>query len=152
MNIFWLDKNFSLNASYYMDSHVRKIILECAQIMSTTCHHYGVNVRYRPTHVNHPLCIWARESEGNYEAIRTMAKHLNDEYVYRFDKICNHASYDYIKELPSIQMMNKEITMPPLCLPINCYSSTVVESYRNYYRQYKSHLAKWTKRDKPWWY
>ena len=59
MNIFYLDKNPSVSASYFYDKHKVKMILESAQMLCTAHIALGNdNVPYKKAHLNHPSTIW----------------------------------------------------------------------------------------------
>ena len=97
MNIFILSKSCKKSAKYYFNSHVSKIILEIAQLMSTailsllpTIKNKNLatlitNTAYRSTHVNHPFAIWMRTSNGNWNWGFKMATALHNEWKYRYD-------------------------------------------------------------------
>lgn len=65
MNIFVLDTNPKRAAEYQADTHVVKMVLETAQLLSTAIHYKAhqfhiemdTNVFYKPTHVYHPSSI-----------------------------------------------------------------------------------------------
>ena len=60
MNIFLLDYNLDICASYHNDKHVVKMILEYAQLLSTCNRFIGMNEGYKMTHFNHPCAVWVR--------------------------------------------------------------------------------------------
>ena len=69
MNIFATDYNPVQCALWLDDKRVVKMCLETAQMLSTGVHVHGGDTSgiYKPTHVNHPSNVWARETQGNYE-------------------------------------------------------------------------------------
>ena len=98
MNIFILDYNPTKNAQAHCDRHVVKMVLETAQILSTALYSLGVeHSGYRPTHVNHPCCRWARDLR-NWVWLRKLGRELGKEYTFRFGK--EHASVEVINKLP----------------------------------------------------
>lgn len=164
MNIFVLDTNPQLCAQYHCDAHVRKMILEYAQMMRTA--HYvldgtttiaGVPL-YKPTHINHPCTKWVRESLANYYWLACLWVDLCQEYEYRFRKI--HLTELKLSTVIPYNVPNKLIkdteTFIPdnfvQAMPDNCKRNDAVEAYRTYYRTEKRHLAKWTNREVPPWY
>jgi hypothetical protein len=170
MNIFWLDKNLKKNAEYYVDSHVRKIILEITQLLSNVLHFYNIKAPYKPTHMDHPLSKWVRENNDNFDLTCEMGLILGDEFQFRFGK--KHKCYDIIADIweGDIENENEDIYhfLPQgkfnywetynidfanlcLCMPDKYKTNDPIESYRNYYIGEKSHLFKWTKREKPEW-
>lgn len=100
-------------------------------------------------HMKHPMAIWVRSSEDNYIWLCALGKRLCEEYTFRYGKI--HKSQQYIHLLrDNVPVFsNRQFTHPPLCMPDDYKLITVVESYRNYYKNGKKHLHKWKKRDVP---
>ncbi|MDY0345290.1 MAG: pyrimidine dimer DNA glycosylase/endonuclease V [Bacilli bacterium] len=157
MNIFYLDANPVLAARYHADRHVIKMILESAQLLSTT-HHISLSNKhilshiYKPTHYNHPSTIWVRQSKANYQWLYTLFLALIDEYKYRFGK--THKSSElipYLKEPPL--SLGEGVFTPPTPAMDDEYlvNGDSLLSYRKYYRLAKSHLFSWTKRERPEW-
>jgi hypothetical protein len=159
MNIFYLDKNVIDCAAYHCDKHVVKMILEYAQLLSTA-HHVldGSNAPvgiYKKTHVNHPSAIWVRESFVNYNILYNLWTALCEEYTYRFNK--THATETKLRNTLLLNLPPKNIpivgsTEMPQCMPDYCkIPGNPIEAYRNYYRNEKSHLHKWTNKKIPEW-
>jgi hypothetical protein len=70
MNIFVVDQDTYKSAQALDDLRLNKMIVETAQILSTAMHlrgYAGIDRIYKPTHQNHPCCVWARESSENYK-------------------------------------------------------------------------------------
>ena len=154
MNVFPLDDNLVISATYHVDSHIVKIPLECAQMLSTACRLYGYDVGYQKTHIYHPMSVWVRESYSNYKWMIDYAKSLNEEWKYRFKHTVNHKAFDVIMSLPNMlgngKLKDVGLTKMPLCMPDHCkvFGDTVA-SYRKYYVTEKRHLAKWKSRNVP---
>ena len=87
MNIFVSDPCPQKSAKYLDDKRVVKMVLETAQILSTTISMVGGEGPYRVTHRNHPCCKWARESSGNYLWLLKHFKYLSKEYTARYKRI-----------------------------------------------------------------
>ena len=115
MNIFILSENPQECAEYHCDTHVVKMIVETAQLLSTA-HRvldgikadvttlntksgkarkrtiyvmpvpYQDTLFYRATHVNHPCGVWVRESAENYNWTYELLVALCDEYFYRYGR------------------------------------------------------------------
>ncbi len=161
MNIFVLDANPKLAAQYHMDAHVRKMILESAQIMCTVNHQYGTsNVPYKPTHQNHPCVKWAGQSYQNYSWLAELGVALTTEFMHRFEKSHKTASVIYwcrqrnpCPKSHSVVPATLELCMPSVYKEYrNNDMEGAVRCYRMYYAVEKFRLAKWTKREKPpWW-
>lgn len=165
MNIFFLDNDVEKNAMLYHDAHVRKIIVEIAQMLSTAHHLLDNNEKnkaklYKPTHVNHPMSKWVRESRGNYYYALEILKQLCKEFEYRFDK--KHKTSELIPYLyiPRGLMNPMHVcsdtiwnTTPPLCMPDKYKNKpNYIMSYRYYYMCEKmqdknGRPHKWTKRE-----
>lgn len=198
VNIFFTDKNPQLAAQNLCDQHVIKMILESAQMLSTTYRELygelavqdkGKTVRklplpmeailYKSTHVNHPMNVWLRNDPANYAWLVSHFWFLCAEYSYRY-KGKVHATQTRMG-LTLNQCMTKYRgtsapaglshaqsdpwiweainVMPPLCMPDEYKTVSVVESYRAYMRGEKLMFgtkhprpAKWTRRARPEWY
>lgn len=154
MNIFVLDLDVVKCAEYHVDSHVRKMILESAQLLSNA-HYFADNsfLSKKPGYLNHPCSVWTRTSKQNYEWLSSLAWELLNEFDLRFDKIHAyqdkiHWFKDCVPNLPDIGLTDFSLAMPDYCKIEN----NTVASYRNYYCIEKTHLAKWTLRQAPKWY
>lgn len=136
------------------DSHVVKMCLETAQILSTA-HRMLDNPPvdapfYRATHINHPSCVWARSSNNNYNWLYYHFVCLLDEYHYRYDKIHGCSKLQSVLQNPPRNIPIGPKTHPPCCMPDEYkISNSAVINYRQYYKYGKSHLHKYTKRQPP---
>lgn len=159
MNIFMLDSDPKKSAEYHCDKHVVKMMIEYAQLLSTA-HRITDNIPntsgdfYKTTHANHPSAIWTRESLDNYVWVYELWRYLQDEYNKRYSKI--HKSWDTLNKIladPPENICDTQQT--PLRLAITDSACIIpdnpVESYRNYYRTHKRHIASW-KTQQPFWY
>lgn len=164
MNIFLLDENPELAAQYHCNTHVIKMILESAQLLSTAINlHHGKQVMpYKSTHINHPCAIWVRESRDNALWLVELTTALNAEYKYRYKKTRNenHKSYDMltaariknrIKSLPATPQTPPALAMPDKYWVIDSLGMDAVQSYRNYYKNGKTDLLAYTRREPPEW-
>jgi hypothetical protein len=150
MNIFVLDESPVVAAKYACDKHVVKMILESAQMLCSV--QPEGTAPYKRSFYNHPCTKWARASTENYSWLIQHAMALCAEYTRRYDKI--HKSQQVIEwciknrpELPT-----GSLSEHPTCMPDYCKKETVVESYRNYYKNEKSYFAKWKDGNVPVWY
>lgn len=151
MNIFYLDHNPVLAARYHCNKHVVKMIVETAQILSTTHRLCGGSKDvYRSTHKNHPSVIWAREGKDNYRWLYALFKALSDEYTDRYGRV--HLSWEKLSETLSEAPSDIPDGTTPLKLvmPEEYKQSCPVKSYRAYYRAEKAKIANWTKQPE-WW-
>lgn len=156
MNIFILDENPDVAATLHNDKHVVKMIVETAQLLSTAHHVAGSPIAaklYRKTHENHPCAKWVRESKANYEWAYFLFNALCIEYTYRYGKQHKTMREKAIAlgNIPNIPDVG--LTPFPQCMPDDCrVPGDPVSAYRKYYREHKSHIANWKKRDIPEWY
>jgi Pyrimidine dimer DNA glycosylase len=85
MNIFVLDLDPVVAASYYIDKHCVKMPLEIAQMLCTAINLQGNETPYKPTHKNHPCSVWLRESLSNWNWLVLHGIAVAEEYTRRFD-------------------------------------------------------------------
>lgn len=154
MNIFVLDNDLLVCAQSLCDKHVPKMVLETAQLLSTAAHQLNFLAEeelYKPTHKNHPCSKWLLESPGNRAWLWHYGQALSDEYAFRFGK--THKSRTIINRLFLFSLSSEPATSHPLCMPDQYKQSSVVESYRAYYRGDKKYFAKWERGRPPpsWW-
>jgi hypothetical protein len=152
MNIFVLDKNPKQAAEWHMDKHIVKMPLETAQILCTILNGHGVMTPYKSTHINHPCTLWAGKSMGNFIWLCELGIQLCDEYSYRYEK--EHKCKRIIEECLTFacKIPNLEMTEFVQAMPEEIKSKNPIESYKMYYIKFKSHIAKWKKREIPNWY
>ena len=145
------------------DKHVVKMILESAQMLSTTHRvldgdEYADRVGlYKMAHKNHPSSIWVRTKSANYEWLWEHMDALMTEYTHRYDK--HHATERLngpLFEPPNNIHWNRRggtsFSDPPQCMPDYCKSDNTVSAYQNYYILEKSDFATWKRRDMPEWF
>jgi len=163
-------------AEMHNDKHVVKMILEYAQLLSTA-HRYldGTPVvghsdtgrkqsryvlhdgrdklLYASTHINHPSAIWVRQSDKNYSWLFEMFESLLEEYTYRYGKKHACEKLVWALEVRPNNIPRGNFTEPTPAMPdeVKIVGDSIA-SYRNYYINNKSHLAKWKKRPVPLWY
>lgn len=164
MNIFFLDHNPKICATYHTDKHVVKMILETAQLLSTA--HRVLDgddkkqlqnpeknsMLYKATHIYHPSSEWVRESKEHYDWTYSLFIQLCQEYTHRYCKIHKTQRLSgYLKDAPK-NISKKPWKNPPAVMPAECLvGDCVIENYRNYYNLKKSFMFKFTKRNKPEW-
>jgi hypothetical protein len=164
----------------HLDKHVIKMCTEYAQLLST-CHRVvdghlwkgksrtGRKINryfledaemnselYLACHVNHPSNIWVRKTASNYAWLYRMWIELGDEYTYRYGK--RHASLEQLEYLlmePPTYIADGPFTEPTPAMaqyPHCIKEHDSISSYRQFYWEDKKRFAKWTKRDKPFWW
>lgn len=152
MNIFILSTDPILAAKWQCNSHVVKMTLESAQLLSSA-HPVGV-APYKHTHINHPCAKWVRESIANY---RWLVKHglaLSSEYTKRYSKV--HKTESVLNWLECNEPNLPCIGLTPFAVAIKnpiYHCDDPVQAYRAYYIGDKSRFAKWAPRAQipAWW-
>ena len=160
----------------HVDKHCVKMILEYAQLLSTT-HRYldGIlstglsksgrkqqryvlsddreHILYSATHINHPSAVWVRQSEQNYRWLFTLFCELLKEYTYRYGKL--HACERLVTTLgrpPKNIDMDKSFTEPTPAMPDHYkVAGDSIQSYKNYYLGDKTRMFSWKNRQTPSW-
>lgn len=152
MNIFYLDPNPHVCATYHVDSHVRKMILETAQMLSTF-DRYHPPVKYPRSVPSHPCTKWIGESRANYHWTYDLLCELADEFQYRFGKPHAYKTNGTIDKLfvCPFHIPDVPFTSPYLAMEWVYKRKTPVESYRCYYKHGKKRLHKWAYRPVPDW-
>lgn len=167
MNIFVLDRDPAIAASYMCDAHVVKMIVESCQLLSThdrLAQDLPVeDDRYKVTHQNHP-CSKCLTSHWNRYWLSMHLDALLEEYTKRFGKLhkCEALYHKYWSYMYQLYPVAREAiilnTTMPKCVPAvfrvkGDSIEAVVESYRRYY-VYKSKTLpcfRYTKTDPPTW-
>jgi len=176
MNIFYLDHDVYKCAEMHNDKHVVKMILEYAQLLSTAHRVLDGTIidrlspsgrkqktyvladnresaLYSATHINHPSAVWVRQSDKNYSWLFEMFESLLEEYTYRYGKKHACEKLVWALEVRPNNIPRGNFTEPTPAMPdeVKIVGDSIA-SYRNYYINNKSHLAKWKKRPVPLWY
>jgi len=176
VNIFFVDRSPQIAAQSLVDKHVVKMILESAQLLSTAhrvidgeeyigksktgrnAKRWRLNdsreqIIYSATHINHPSAVWCRQSVENYAWLVEHFYALMTEYTHRYGK--NHkcmGELSYMLQSPPFKLKEWDWTEPPSAMDDQYKISTdVVTNYRNYYKNGKAHIHKWTNRQPPEW-
>ena len=159
MQLFVLDKNPSNAVEYLADTHVIKMCLETAQILSTITAIKGIPLHPdmpQPYNVNHPV-IKAIDTPEKLNWVLVYNIILQCEYTYRFHKDHKYANiiamymdtlYDYDVD-PDIT----EYDFSKNFKDFKTNNTYVVGAYRDYYKFKKSKIKRWTytNREEPWW-
>ena len=156
MNLFYLDEDLDKSAQYHVDKHIVKMPLEAAQLLCLSLIHISEPTRrtpYLPMMYNHPCTIWTRSSLDNFEWVHCYANALNDEYYYRYGKL-HKSVMEVVNKLPEPKNMPRLGQTPfGMAMPDELKDENdVVGSYRLYYHTDKATFAKWSHRDKPYWW
>jgi hypothetical protein len=156
MNIFVLDQDPIACAKMHCDQHVRKMILEYTGALS---YPYSTKEKcpvFGPLKfMNYPVCQWARKTVGNYAWLAELLEELGKEFEYRWGKKHSYDEKGYIDFFRTNKpncVSGLEMTEFVMAMPDELKSENAIESYREYYLQYKVKFAQWTKRKEPIWY
>jgi hypothetical protein len=154
VNIFYLDENPRLAAQYHCDKHCVKMIVESAQLLSTSLRLIGLDDQtlYKVTHKNHPSAIWTRSSVRHYAYTLELFAWLLYEYTSRYHKThkCESMLDTFTDNL--LLFSDNGFVEPPQCMPDEYKGNNTVEAYRKYYLGSKSRFAKWSYSPQPkWW-
>jgi len=157
MNIFILDADQKRSAKFHVKSHITKMPLETAQILSTAVRkhfeHIPPSKLYKKTHENHPCCVWASKTRSNFIWLVEFGYYLFKEFEYRRGK--QHKSFKIIDAAWNCKHLIPEGDRTPFALAMPDKYKSIgdpVKSYRTYYKEEKSHLANWECRVKPHWW
>ena len=182
MNIFILDQDPKLAASYHCDKHVCKMILESGQMLCTAhwvswLTTFGKDRKdfklvrdmqaylydnipkesqppWKLTHMNHPCSVWTRETKENYSWHHGLMGFLLDEYAKRYHR--SHKSekvWAWLLENTPTHFPSSGLKPFPICMKEEYkVSSDPVECYREYYIKDKVRFAKWKKGNVPQWW
>lgn len=175
-----LDREVSKAAEYHCSKHVVKMILEYSQLLCTA-HRILDGIKengkiktgrsstqwvlqddretllYKATHINHPSAVWVRESSKNYNWLKDLLFAVSSEYCYRYGRLhkCDTSGLLAALEQPPKNIPIGDMTPLRLAMPDEYKLPDPVDSYRNYYRNAKSHLHNWSgrlkSRETPYW-
>ena len=149
MNLFYLDRDPIIAASYHYDKHKVKMVLEAAQMLCTAHHHwaevfnYKTFVPYKKAHYNHPSTIWTRSNKSQYMWVYNYMMALGGEYTKRYGK--EHLTITKCKmvlHVPTNGMIDGFFTEPPQCMPDEYkVENDSIAAYWNYYEGDKYKIA-----------
>ena len=178
MNIFVLDEDPRIAAQTMCDKHVVKMIVESAQMLSTTHrvldgeqytelsannrrikrwtspHKLMEEMLYKASFVGHPCTKWVMENDKNYYWLVEHAYELCKEYTRRYGKV--HKS-EYLISLirfrrPVNIPISDYITPFAQAMPDEYKNEDAVQAYRAYYHGEKTAFAKWSYSETPYWW
>lgn len=168
MNIFVTSTDPSTCAKEHCDVHLRKMIVETAQLLATAHHELdGKVVAYKPTHKNHPCAVWVRQHPANFAWAVQLLQELCFEYWWRNDGKKDHKTEQYIEELSIMPQAMRSGIYTAVCFPLDFpkampdeFKQKCVEtSYQDYlnakFAEWRSRerpmKVEWTNRPKPVW-
>ena len=135
VNIFASFSCPTLSAVYLDDKRVVKMCVETCQILSTAVTESGGHGWYRPTHQNHPCCVWARASRANYEWLVAHFIALLNEYTARYQRV--HACEAFKTQAISEASIMPSGGMTPFvdCTRVEPTQQSIHERYRECLRR-----------------
>lgn len=154
MNIFYTNENPLLAAQDHCKVHMRKMIVEYAQILSAAHHvldgDQAIAGIYKLTHKSHPSAVWLRSGQYQYEWVLDCALHLCKLYTQDTGKIHKtQETLERLRELPK----NLALTSwqdPPVAAPDEFKAVAVFNGAVTAYRKYMiSKFEEWQQREKP---
>lgn len=153
MNIFVLDKDPEIAATYLLDKHVVKMPLESAQMLCIA-YPFGTAPYKGKMFKNHPCSVWARTSFENYNWLIKHGVAACKEYSFRYSR--EHGCLKVIQwckdNMNLLVFPTTGLTPFAQAVPEEHKGSDAVQAYRNYYLKQKAYIGKWTKRGPPpWW-
>ena len=161
MNIFALDRDTTICATYHTDKHIIKMPLETAQMVSFIYHNKEMwdapvpqlLMAFSPAHDKHPCTVWIKENISNFFWTCEFGIKMIEEYRFRYNsnkhERCMLIFQWALANLPELDI--DLITPFAKAMPEEFKVDCSIDSYRNYYKYGKSELHQWTKRDKPEW-
>lgn len=161
MNIFATDRDTTTCATYHTDSHIVKMPLEMAQMVSFVYNHKEfwdksipqLLMKHSPSHDKHPCSLWMQENISNFYWSVELGIKLVEEYRYRYNSEKHERCLLIFKwAMDNLPELNIECMTPfAKAMPEEFKVDCSIESYRNYYKFGKAELHKWSKREKPEW-
>lgn len=149
MQIFILDEDPYISASYLCDKHIVCMPKEAAQMLSTSVLHYGGNSPYKKVSANHPCTLWAKQTSSNWLWLKTYGIAMAKEYTNRYHKEhkCQAIMEDLICNVPEGPLTPFAQVMPGIYK-----RPKAVDAYRALYLGEKARFAKWKHSLQPEWF
>lgn len=159
MNLFLPSPEIDVSVQALDDKRVNKMVLETAQLLSTTIRlldPHTVLPVYKMTHKNHPVNIWIRSTKDNYKYALNYFKVICEEYTFRTGKVHKSSTlHDYFNDF----MLSQAFSALPdgLTLFANCTEFKDDEVHTAYKKTLMAKwdrdklIPKWSKRDRPNW-
>lgn len=86
MNIFYVDSDPKICATWLDDKRLCKMIVETAQLLSTAILYYGGIAPYKSIFPKHPCTLWVKKNKNHAEWLIEYYGALLKEYRKRFEK------------------------------------------------------------------
>lgn len=139
------------------DKRVVKMTLETTQLLCTALHAYGKKVPYKPTHLKHPITLWALQ-EPSMAWLIQHGYALCHEYTHRYGKqhACQKVLERIERHVPRCRITRHFVNAARhRSLELDFTHLPVHEAYRAYLSaRWISDKRKpiWTNREPPEWY
>lgn len=156
MNIFATSSCPVESARFLDDKRVVKMILECAQLMSTAlrCMDVEDDRLYKSTHVNHPCSVWVRENQSNFRWVLLHFYALCNTYSDKTEKMHKCEELSDVFEAYMERLPTGELT--PF---VNCAANSSlgidfkhVDDVHKAYQHYLAERWYYDKRKPTWFY
>lgn len=155
MQLFILDEIPERAAGMLCDSHLRKMCMETAQILSSVLYRRGRAVPEqlpKPYNPSHPVILAVDTPEKICWVIRYNLS-LHREYFRRFGK--RHAYYSFCRiyrklfSCTAISLRKEDLTFARDFKDIEIREPDIIQAYREYYRYKKKKLRSWKYTNAP---
>ena len=145
MNIFVLDQDPHIAASYVDDVRLPKMAVESAQMLASACVVNGATpdmmpltqkgTPYRGGYPNHPCTIWATRNRANFMWLYKHGLGLCEEYTRRFVGK-RHSCHNPIIQMGKMAHLLPEGELTPFAqaMPDEYKHEDPVVAYRAYYK------------------
>lgn len=137
MNIFATHIEPSQCALEHCNTHVNKMLVEYAQLMSMAHDHWGTwhdgMYRTNKSHMKHPSTLWCAKSKDNYRWLYDVWFNLADMYWRRTNK--EHASWYKLGEhlrIGGLEYNLPQFNLTMLAVGDNITSNNVFLCYQRY--------------------
>lgn len=138
MNIFYINENPTIAAKQLADNHIRKMQIECAQLLCTTFWYFNIEAPYKKSHINHPSAKWVRESIEHFNWVLEHGLEVCNEFEKRYFK--QHATKNILqwcelnKHLLNDLILSNTFTPPPQVMPEEYKTNNTLEAYKIFYK------------------
>lgn len=145
MNIFVLDLDPVVAASYLCDKHVNKMTLECGQLLSTALSLHGIKPEgiYQPYQPSNRFPKWASLSRENFNWLVFHGLAIAEQYTARYRKV--HKSQRIIEECSRFSGLLPDSPLTDFERSKGVDNTKpIVEAYRAFYKADKADFAVWS--------
>jgi hypothetical protein len=147
----WIDKLLGFIPRALTSEELAIVKDEMRSLPSNIEDRRHMDIVYKACHQNHPSAIWVRSSLEHFYWTINYVNALESESRYRGRN--PHASCRECNRLPMPEHMQDTGMVPPYpAMPDELKSGNTVDDYRLFYMLDKATFAKWSHREKPYWW